>query len=36
MDYDEAQVMPMLMVKEQVQESWLGLELQVWAVVQEG
>ena len=35
-DYNEARVMPMVMEKGQVQESWLGLELLVWAVVQKG
>ena len=35
-DYVEARVMPMFTVKGQVQESWLGFELLVWAVVQKG
>ena len=35
-DYDEARAMPMVTVKGQVQESWLGLELLVWAVVMKG
>ena len=35
-DYDKARVMPMVTVKGQVQESWLGLELLVWAVVKQG
>ena len=36
MDYDEAQVMPIVTVKGQAQESWLGLVFLVWAVVQKG
>ena len=35
-DYDEARVMPMVTVKGQVEELWLGLELLVWAVAQQG
>ena len=35
-DYDAARMMPMVTVKGQVKESWLGLELLVWAVVQKG
>ena len=35
-DYIEEWVMPMITVKVQVQHSWLGLELLVWAVVQKG
>ena len=34
--YDEAGMMPMVTVKGQVQETWLWLELLVWAVVQKG
>ena len=33
-DFNEARVMPMVTVKWQVHESWFGLELLVWAVVQ--
>ena len=35
-DYEEALVMPMVTVEAQVEELWLGLELLVWAVVQQG
>ena len=33
-DFDEAWVMSMVTLKGQEQESWLGLELLVWAAVQ--
>ena len=33
-DYNEARVIPMVSVKGQVHESWLGIELLVWDVVQ--
>ena len=35
-DYNEARVIPMVTVNGQVHESWLGLELLVWAVAQKG
>ena len=33
-DNNETRVMPMVTVKGLIQESWLGLELLLWAVVQ--